>query len=270
MAFFQNLFNQEFRGNWVLGDRQHSLTFSCPANRNTSSYQVAYNGGPWDLSGNEILTINYSLDRDFKNYMSLSVNIAGSDPSSTKEIEIINALNSNSTFTSMFDAKIEVKLSSISIRKKIKQDIKIWISNTGAEKKLRFNKYAGVAELPLYFERHTIENSSKFPDSAGQLILLNETDNDIDIPIIEEAGFVPAEMKKDWELLEGRASGLFSFQKLTIDGSDRITQIIEYPAGARVGDFARKIIYYYVGTNSNPSKVTEEPYTLTNSDLVTP
>jgi hypothetical protein len=77
-------------------------------------------------------------------------------------------------------------------------------------------------------------------------------------------------MKEDWQLLRGRSSGLFTFQKLTVDGSDRITQIIEYPAGALAGDFARKINYTYNGSNTNPSKVTEIPYVLADGDLVTP
>jgi len=271
MAFFQNLFNQEFMGNWVIGDRQYSLTFSCPANRNTSDYQVAYNDGPWDLSTDNILTLNYSIDNNFENYTSLSMNIAGGDPSSTNSYEVVEKLNSNVIFASLFTAEVDKKLSSVSIKsKKTKKQIKLWISNTGAEKKLRFNKNAGVAELPIYFERHTIENRSIFSDSAGQLILLDETDAGVDIPIIEEAGFTPANMKKDWELLEGRASGLFTFQKMTVDSNDRITQIIEYPAGAKVGDFARKIKYTYSVTNSNSSQVTEEPYVLTTGDLINP
>jgi hypothetical protein len=32
MTYFQNPFPSEFRGNWVLGDRQHSLTFVCSSN----------------------------------------------------------------------------------------------------------------------------------------------------------------------------------------------------------------------------------------------
>lgn len=272
MAFFQNLFGQEFRGSWVLGDRQYSLTFSCPANRNNSHYQFAYNPGPWDLSdsNNKTLTINYSLDKEFKNYTNLSIDVSGVVASNTTAIDVINALNSNSEFSSILRAEIESKKSSIYIKTKQDKDIKLWISNSGAEKKLRFNKYAGVAELPLYFERHTIENRSTYADSVGQLILLDETNVDVDVPIIEEAGFSAGSMKKDWELLDGRASGLFTFQKLTVDGSDRITQIIEYPAGAVVGSFARKIIYSYVGSNGNPSKVTEEPHTLSSGDLVNP
>lgn len=73
----------------------------------------------------------------------------------------------------------------------------------------------------------------------------------------------------DYQLLRGR-SGIFNFQKITVDGSDRITQIIEYPAGALMGDFARKINYTYSGGNTHPSTITEIPYTLTSSDLVVP
>jgi hypothetical protein len=269
MAFFQNLFNQEFQGNWVMGDRQYSITFKCPANT-SMDYQMAYNNGPWDLSSENILTLNYAWDVNFKNYAALPINISGSDPSNTTFSEVTFALNSNSIFAEMFVA--ESKNSTIFIKPKvgrIKKEIKLWISNTGAETKLRFNKKAGVAEMPMYFARHTIDNRFSFSDSAGQLILLDET-NPNDQAIIEEAGFVVAEMKEDWELLGGRASGLFTFQKMTIDGSNRISQIIEYPAGAKVGDFARKINYAYSGSNTNPSQVTEVPHVLSVVDLITP
>jgi len=274
MAFFQNLFNQEFQGNWVIGDRQYSMTFKCPPNVG-GDIQLAYNPGPWDLSAGGVLTINYSWDVNFKIYSPLSIDVTGSNPSATKPTEVVNILNADSTFASMFVAEVNKKQitgETVLIKPKsgrVKKEIKIWISNTGAEIKLKFNKKAGVAELPTYFARHTIDNRFSFPDSAGQLILLDESDPN-DQLIIEEAGFVPADMKEDWELLGGRASGLFSFQKMTIDGSDRISQIIEYPAGAKAGDFARKINYTYSGSNTNPSQVTEVPYVLTDSDLVTP
>lgn len=73
----------------------------------------------------------------------------------------------------------------------------------------------------------------------------------------------------DYQLLRGR-SGIFNFQKITVDGSDRITQIIEYPAGALVGDLSRKIKYTYTGGNTHPTTITEEPYTLASTDLVVP
>lgn len=269
MAFFQNLFNQEFQGNWVLGDRNYSLTFKCPSNV-SSDYQVAYNFGPWDLSSANVLNLNYAWDIDFKNYASLPINISGPNPSSTTPSEAAQALNSNSIFSEMFVA--ESKNSTVYIKPKIgriKKEIKIWISNTGAETKLRFNKKAGVAELPFYFARHTMDNRFSFPDSAGQLILLDET-NPTDQLVIQEAGFDPFNMKTDWELLRGRASGLFTFQKMIIDSNDRISQITEYPAGAIAGDFARKINYTYSGSNNNPSQVTEIPYVLQVEDMITP
>lgn len=270
MSFFQNLFNQEFRGTWVLGDRQYSINFVCPPNKNTFDYQYSFNSGPWDFSIDNTLTLNYSWDSDFKNYAQLSINVAGTNPSSTSAPEVVSILNSNSTFSEMYLAS--VKESCVLIQSKpsrAKQTIRLWISNSGAEKKMRFNKNAGVAELPVYFEKHTIENRFQ-TDSIGQLILLDETDLDVDVPIIESAGFVAANMKEDWQLVRGRASGLFTFQKITVDGSDRITEVVEYPAGAIEGDFARKIKYVYTGANTNPSQVTEIPYVLGSGDLVTP
>lgn len=270
MAFFQNLFNQEFRGTWVLGDRQYSINFTCPPNQNNFDYQYAYNAGPWDFTVANTLTLNYAWDVDFKNYAQLSVNVAGATPAATTAQEVVAILNANSTFAEMYVAS--VKDSSVLIQSKprrIKQNIRLWISNSGAETKMGFNKNAGVAELPTYFEKHTIENRFE-TDSIGQLILLDETDLTVDAPVIEAAGFVIADMKEDWELIRGRASGLFTFQKITVDGSDRITEVIEYPAGALVGDFARKIKYVYSGANTNPSEVTEIPYVLTSGDLITP
>jgi hypothetical protein len=279
MAFFQNLFNQEFRGNWVLADRQYSLTFSCPANQNSSDLQLAYNNGPWDfteldLSGSSagILTLNYAWDPDLKNYTTLEIDVTGENPSATTPQEVVNNLNSNETFFAIFTAELNKDFTSVLIKSKASRlkAIRLWISNTGAEKQMKFNKMAGVAELPSYFNRHTIDNRFNYSDSTGSLILLDETDIDIDIPIIEEAGFSPNEMKEDYELLAGRASGLFSFKKLTVDGSDRVTETIEYPAGAKVGDLAKKTNYAYSGSNKNPNKVTEIPYLLQNSDIIIP
>lgn len=275
MAFFQNLFNQEFRGNWVIGDRQYSLTFVCPANRNTSDYQVAYNNGPWDFSSANTLTLNYLLDENLKNFSSLSINVNGANPSETTVNEVVQALNSNSIFSELFLAESYTISggNTVFIKTKVdssKRKIKLWISNTGAEEKFRFNKHAGIAELPSYFERHTIENWKNFPDSVGQLILLDETDLNVDAKVIEDSGFVISDMQEDWQLIAGRASGTFTFQKLTVDGSNRITQIIEYPAGSKEGAFSRKINYIYSGSNTNPSEITQIPYVLKSGDLVSP
>lgn len=284
--FFQNVFDSEFVGNWVLGDRQYVVEFRCPPNTNKSNYQLAWNLEPYDFSVVNTLTINYAWDVDFKNYSALTINVAGASPAVTTAAEVAANLNANATFAEMFVAAVQPNplltdrdgpfLSanpsrSVLItakRGRVKPNIRVWITNTGAEEKLRFNKKAGVSEMPLYMERHTIAERFNFPDSVGMLILLDETDP-VDQAIIEDAGFVPADMLEDWELLAGR-SGLFTFKKQTVDGSNRVTEIIEYPAGAKVGDFAKKTTNVYTGANTFPSEVTEIPYVLTSGDLITP
>ena len=275
MSFFQNLFNSEFRGNWTLDDKKYSLTFVCSPNINSSNFQSTYGNGPWNLDGKENLTLNYAWDSEFKNYATLVIDVSAPQSSgqaavATTSRDVCDALNLDETFSSMFRASINGSAVLISSKPdRNKNEIKLWISNTGAEEFLGFNKKAGVSELPSYFTRHTIENRFNFPDSAGQLILLDESDL-VDQKIIENAGLNHSNMKQDWELIAGRASGLFTCQKITVDGSDRITQIIEYPTGAVAGAFSRKINYAYSGSNMNPNTVTEIPYVLTGSDLVTP
>lgn len=277
--FFQNVFNETYRGSWVLGDRQYSITFEVPPNPNTSNHMLAWNSGPYDLSSVDELTINYAWDAELKNYSELTIDISGAVPAATTVEEIVTILNANTTFAELWRAELyphsltgvptdDLRILITVNPARAKKLIRTWISNTGAETILRFNKRAGVAELPSYFERHTIENRFTFPDSTGDLILLDESDTD-DQNIIEDAGFTPGDMLEDWELLKGR-SGLFKFQKLTIDVSNRITEIIEYPAGAEPGALARKTKYTYAGSNTNPSTMTEEPYTLQSGDLVTP
>jgi hypothetical protein len=273
MAFFQNLFDQEYQGFLLLADRKLAPTFKVLPNKNLQSNQVAWNPGPYDFSSSGALEFNFSWDPEFKNWSSVSIDVAGADPSNTSAHEVVSKLNAEPIFSSLFIAKL-VKLEgldSVGVMKNPakKQNIKLYFGNYGAQIPLGFNKRAGVAELPEYFVRHTIQNRFKYEDSVGMLIILDESDP-ADQAIIEAAGFVPGDMKEDWELLRGRGAGLFTFQKLTVDGSDRIAQIIEYPAGAVEGDFARKINYTYSGTNTNPSQVTEIPYVLQSVDLVTP
>lgn len=273
MAFFQNVFDQEFQGYLLLADRKLSPTFKVGPNKNLQSKQVAWNAGPYDLSSGGALQFNFAWDLEFKNWASVEIDVTGADAAATKPLEVVAALNGDPTFSSLFVASVtnipEGESVIISKNASKKQNMKFYFGNSGAETALGFNKMAPVAELPEYFERHTIANVNNFEDSNGILIRLDESDP-VDQAIIENAGFDPAAMKADWQLLRGRASGLFTFQKLTVDSSDRITQIIEYPAGAVAGDFARKINYTYTSTNTNPSSKTEIPYVLTDSDLLTP
>ncbi len=355
MSWFQNLFSEEFRGNWLLGDRQYILDFNCSPNKNSSDYQYAWTVEPYDLSSVNTLTFNYAWDSDFKNYSSLAINVAGSTAAATKASEIVALLNANATFASMWVAEVSPyqfgtpapstypmpvptpTAFTVKITKKYsrpKQMVRMYISNTGAETKLRFNKKSGIADLPLYMERHTIANRFTYSDSVGLLTKLTQpitaisvavaaqvtsashglTSGDIvyivntnSTPVIDgeriatvinannftvpvtttvagtrgewlsaiqqqqvaDAGLDYSTMKEDWELLRGR-SGIFNFSKITVDGSNRVTQIIEYPTGAVAGDFAKKINYTYTGANTNPDTTTEIPYVLVAGDLITP
>lgn len=275
MSFFQNPFNEEFRGSVPFGDRQYNLTFSVPANRNQPSAMIAWNLEPYDLSTYTDLTINLAIDNaEFKNYASITVDVSGATAAATTASEVAEALNGDAKFASWFTAMVvESNKGSgvyrVGIKANSNRQMRVYITNAGAEQILRFNKYAGVAELPSYFARHTIANRFTFSDGLAALVLLDEDDATVDQPIITDAGFVVADMKEDWELLAGRV-GIFNFQKITVDGSDRITEIIEYPAGATTGAMARKINYSYTGANKNPDQITEIPYTLESGDLVTP
>ena len=275
MSFFQNVFNQEYQGYLNTGnDKQYSLTFKVPANQNSQDYQFAYNAEPFDLSVNNTLTINYAWDEEYRNWCPLNINIAGVSAAATTAAEVASKLNSDPIFSSMYVAEVikNINNNHVIIRSKSqrpKQIIKMYISNTSAEKELRFNKKAPVAELPTYFSRDTIENRYTFPNALNHLIELDEADAD-DQAIIEAANLVPANMLEDWELLRGRASGVYNFKKQTVDGSSRITEIIEYPAGAIVGDLARKTTMTYTGAQTQPDTICQIPYVLVGGDLLTP
>lgn len=270
MAFFQNLFDQEYQGYLLLADRKQSLTFKVAPNKNLQAKQVAWNPSPYDFSTTNILQFNFAWDEEHKNWASVSIDLAGVVPSATTAQEVVTKLNANEMFACMYSASVTKfnNLDSVAVTKNSKkQNAKMYFSNSGAETKLRFNKNAGIAELPEYFTRHTITNKLNYSDSAGILVKLDPS-NSVDQVIIQDAGF-SLTPKKDYELLEGR-SGLFLFRKNTLDGSNRITQVIEYQAGSVVGDFAKKINYKYTGSNTSPSEMTEIPYVLTSGDLIQP
>lgn len=342
MSFFQNVFNQEFHGYWVLGDRQASLTFKVPAQVSSSDLMLSHYTEPYDLSGDANLTVNYAYDESFKQWSALAINVAGSTPAATTAAEIVAALNANVTFSEHFVASTKESNSDpaksvcrVLIRgKKNKTNFRSYISNSGAEAKLRFNRKAGVADIPKFFEKHTLDNRYNYVDSQGCLIRLTHpitaatvagstsvtstahglTSGDviyivnsnstptidgertvtvtgantftvpvtvtvagtsgewlsaIEYTIVTDAGLDYSAMKEDWELLRGRCD-LFEFQKLTVDGSSRITQIIQYPAGAQAGDFAKKTVYTYTAAQTAPDTITQIPYILTSNDLIIP
>ncbi len=203
MPFYQNPFDEDFRGNWILDDRQLSLTFKCPGNRNQTNLAVCWNFEPYDLSTFNTLTIYYAFDRAdlvptqpgglsagsgiaqraFVNWASLPINIAGANPSATLAAEIVAILNANTTFSDHLVASLDnfqrgtnqPTMRVVIKGKKPKHAFKFYFDNGGAEQKLKFNKYAGVSDLPSYFDRHTIANRFQYNDSVGLLVRLSQS-----------------------------------------------------------------------------------------------
>ena len=343
--FVQNPFGQEFIATFQLGDRRFSPNFKVPAHRTQNEVLISNTSENYDLStsGNETLTVNFAFDRDFKNYASIGIDVSGATASATTAAEIVNALNADTTFSDYFNAQLRDlagQVSSGSQKVLIKSRkgrgiVKYYISNTGAETVLRFNRYAGVAEVPEFFRRHTVPERFNFTDSANSLIALsqritsitaatpgvitsanhglsngdsiliansnsdptidgtrtvaNATTNTFTVgvtvttagdrgdwmsaiqqTIITDAGFTPSSIKTDWELLTGRAFHPFVFKKSTVV-SDQVRDTIEYPAGAKVGDLAKKTLFTYNGgSDLNPIETTVIPWVLTSDDLITP
>jgi hypothetical protein len=194
-------------------------------------------------------------------------------------------LNNNSTFSSLFTASTNPNIPLVysvvaaeNAGKRIyiqakhnlvgREEFRAYIPNlanpaaptTSAEIVLGFNRQAPVVEMPSFFESQVL---GTVPGSS--IVLLTQSDEDF---VITNAG-LSTTPKEDYEFLEG-TSGYFLFKKVTVDVSDRITEVIEYAAGATEGALAKKTTYSYTSTNKNPDTITEVPYTLTNSDLVTP
>jgi hypothetical protein len=277
MPYFQNPFDNDFFGHLLLEDRQYVIDYKVPANYNKSSYMFAWADPPYNTVGNTTLTINYSIDGGVSFY-ALALTLS-SGATKTAD-DLASDLNAITNFASLFIAKVVVDKTGIH-RLMIqalqpREKFKAYISNSSAETILRFNQKAGVAELPTYFDRHTIINfrdhgpnaDRLYPDSQGCLVKLSQPGDNF---YITAAG-LSTTAQKDWQLLRGR-SGLFRFQNITTDAgnSHRITAIVEYWAGMKEGDLAKKIEYVYGGANatSQPNYTFECPYVLQSSDLGT-
>ena len=281
MPFFQNPFTSDFYGVWVLGDRHASLDFVCPRNAGRGDEMVtAWVEGPYNLSGNDtdgnskaVLTLRFALN-DTDHFTDLSVTISAASLAATTPYEIVDSLNNDASFADWFIANLEKftnKTPRIVIRQKQPiTKMKFYVKNGLAESVIRFNKLAGVAELPSFFAKHTIGNTTDVPHQIIQLGTSGEDANVIDNAVDKKGtslGYSHSTVHQDYELLRGR-SGLFIFRKNTVDGSNRVTQTIEYQAGAQAGDFAKKTVYTYTGANTVPSSTTEVPYVLTSGDIL--
>lgn len=263
-------------------------------------------GNDADSNAKNILRIQFAIDPQFHNWAIISINIStgAASASAVTPAEVVEALNDDANFNGYFTA-VEETFDDGSGRVRIYQNLdegrmKFFILPGRADEVLHFNAKAGIAELPTYFTRHRVRTELSaaeivsFTDGCNMLLALYPENAGVDTHLGSNIGITitasnvhdnliaaavdrfgvslglnNAVIQADWQLINGR-SGLFMFQKLTVDGSNRITQIIEYQAGSVVGNFARVIKYTYSGANTNPSQVTEEPYTLASGDLVTP
>jgi hypothetical protein len=284
MAFFQNVFNTEFIGNLLLGDRHHIPSFKISSNVGREPERVfSTNYKFYNLSGNDgdgnpknILNIKFSLDLLYiKAWHNLAITISANDLSKVSKDEIISSLENNEGFTSNFESSIENNKIVIKQKKQVDK-FKFYIDNIGAETEIKFNKFATVAELPSYFARHTVDNLMNFNDCVGILILLDTT-SIVDQNVINNAidskskslNYNYNNEKEDWQLLEGK-SGIFNFTKNIFDEENRIIETIEYPCGATAGYFARKKIYKYEDGITTPYNIFEIPYVLKTEDLIEP
>jgi hypothetical protein len=335
MSYFQNLFN-DYYGYYTAGDSSSfKLTFKVPANKNHGEFFINWNTGPYDFTSfGSNLTFNFAFDPSFKNWSTFTVDVAGVDSAATTVYEIVDILNNNSNFKDWYTAGIYNK-NQIGIRqKRPSTQFHTYISNSSAEFTLKFNKNAGIADIPSYFDKDTIDNRFVSQTAHGHLIRLGKSiventvanptvltvenhglsngdtiyivnsnstpsidgnrtitfiDNDSfsipvnvtvagssgemlnenDYQVIVDAGIDYSTMLSDYEHLQGRCDG-FRFTQNTLDASSRIVKQIIYSAGASAGMLGRKISYTYTGLNTTPDTVTEIPYVLTSSDIISP
>lgn len=283
MTFFMNPFNQEYKALFPQVDHHDFpkplITYTIPPNKNTSTAMVAWNVEPYDFSSLTDLTINYAIDSSLHFFASLVIDVSGATAGATTAKEVVDALNANATFADLFSAKVQnvrersesEPTKTVLIKsKKPQEGIKVYISNSGAESKLRFNKYAGIAEIPSYFSKDIISNYYN-ANSAGQLIKLDGTDTAIDRPIIREfldnSSWTNSDLKEDWQLLKGRG-GRFKFTINTVNDDGQPTETIEWSAGAVAGDLGVKIIRVWGGaTDTVPEKEYYIPYVLQSNDV---
>ena len=190
MSFYQNPFFEEFRGTLPTGDRASVKPYVVKGNagrsfNSISAFKPPLLNNTYDLSGNDSngdangnLVIKFAY-RNFQMFMTLTVDITGAVPASTTPSEIVSKLNLDSMFSTYFSASLNIFSEKINgfqqvvINSKKPDQVKFFVVNTSAEEVLGFNKKAGVADIPLYFARHTVDNLPNFTDSTGSLIQLS-------------------------------------------------------------------------------------------------
>lgn len=291
MPFFQNPFPDEFDANLLLSDRHFVPEFVLKGNAGRGK-EIAYawTQGPYVLNNNDadgasrrFLNIVFCL-YNFKNWGTIQVDLTSQAANAAAVLpeEVVVSLNANSLFSERFVADLGTWTDSSVRQIRIRQkrpvtEFKFYIGNTQAEEALRFNARAGVAELPTYFAKHTIANRFTYAEGEGRIIQLNPSTSNVDASIINKAvdakgvslGFSSGTVQQDWQLLRGK-SGYFNFQKGPSGSAVSTTQtVINYPAGAKAGDLAEKVVTQLDGTGAVVAQF-HLPYTLASGDLITP
>lgn len=290
MSFFQNPFAQEFKSTWVVVNGSMGLPIIVPPNVGRSdSTVIAYGNSPYNFSGNDgdgnsssNLTIWFSTAPYFTNWNKLVISLGNA--SSNTAAAVVSTLNANATFAARFRASLSQGQQVEITAKAPFETFKFYIANGGAEEKLLFNKFAGVNDIPSYYDRHKIchylssDEKATFKDNLNMLVSLSDSST-VEKNVIENAvdargvslGFIASEVKSDYEFLNGE-SEQYIFKKITLDTAGNIAQIIEFPAGSKVGDMARKTCYYRNGgaLSDNPYQITQVPYVLQEEDLIIP
>lgn len=296
MPYFQNVFAYDFEGALVLDDRTYAPTFKCPLNAGRGVDLVtAWNNPPYNLSINDAngnprstLYVAFAIDPLFQNWATISVDLLTggyvANSAAAKAEEIQAALMADPVFPSWFNVSVGPGFKGGVSRLLIKQNqpadkMRFYVVSGGAEEAISFNARAGIAQLPAYFVRHTIANRFTYPDSQGMLIQLapvTSPSNNIDANLVINAvnakgvsldySAATSDVLADWQLLRGRAVS-FGFTAYAYDGSSRLSSTIQYPAGALVGDLAKKTEYFYTGAATVPTHVAVVPYVLASGDL---
>jgi hypothetical protein len=174
MSYYLNPFN-EYQGYYTVGDSSgYKLTFKVPGNKNFTEFFICWNAGPYNLSSDSVLTFFYAFDPSFKNWSSFDIDIAGANPAVTTAFEIVAILNADSKFNSWYTASV-YNQNQVGIRQKRPiVSFHTYISGSGAEHKLKFNKQIGIADIPSYFEKDTIDNRFNSDTANGALIRLGK------------------------------------------------------------------------------------------------
>ena len=273
MPFFMNVFDFEFRGSLLSGDRQYQQTFKVKANTNRSDYILSGNAEPYDFSSETDLTISFCYDANQVNYANVTVDVSGSSASVTTALEVVTKLNADNMFSTFFTASVfktnivGVTENKVLIKsKKPKSNFKAYVVNSGAEGFIQFNKYAPIVEFPTYFTRYDISQRFNFPDLGSERVVLLDTSNTIEADYIDAAGFDHSSPSEDWQLLKG-CNDQYMFTKRTYT-SGQVSVEIKYPAGASEGDAALKTTYEYDG--SDLIGICQIPYVISSGDLITP